>query len=131
MESAKNGAFAAHASGSGFAPGYFLFDDENCVRTTVQIDLVHAENNNPIEKNGGLLIPAGSFYESADVNGILYEDVFIPDPTHPDYVPAVTASVVVSGTIDLSKAPALEEAAEALGAQGFKFVDSGAVERPY
>lgn len=132
---AKLRGFANHTYGSGRQPGFFLFDDETCVR----ISWAFKENMinsytiiEPVQKDGGVLIPAGAVFNDGETIGIVYEDVWIPSVNSDnEEIGSVPGSLVTRGTIDLSKAPALREAVDTLGAQGFKFMYSGVVERPY
>ena len=104
-------------TGKTYAPGYFLKDDENCVRETRQI----AASGGTTE-GGGKVVKMGTFYpanNSSTVEGILYEDV---DVTLGD----MPGSVVTAGTVYLDKLPVAPESGvqAALEAQGFKFIAS-------
>ena len=103
-------------TGKTYAPGYFLKDDENCVRETRQI----AASGGTTE-GGGKVVKMGTFYpanNSSTVEGILYEDV---DVTLGD----MPGSVVTSGTVYLDKLPVAPESGvqSALEGKGFKFIE--------
>lgn len=117
--------FAAHASGSVRQPGFFLLDDENCIRQSFTFTRETTTDPAYEEKDGGLLFPAGAIVtgEEDAVLGMVYEDVFIPAGVN-----AAAGSLVVGGVLDSSKhagVSALEDDPR------FTISDSGAVTRPY
>lgn len=85
-------SFIAEKKGQGYEPGYFLKDDENCVRETRQF----ATNSALVKTadNGGKYVPMGTAYPTNDGNaiGITYEDV---DVTYGD----MPGSVVTKGEV--------------------------------
>lgn len=85
-------SFIAEKKGQGYEPGYFLKDDENCVRETRQF----ATNSTLVKTadNGGKYVPMGTAYPTNDGNaiGITYEDV---DVTYGD----MPGSVVTKGIV--------------------------------
>ena len=107
-----------------YAPGYFLKDDENCVRETRQI-----AQSGATSERGGKVVKMGTFYpanNSSTVEGIVYEDVDVTTGDMP-------GSVVTKGVVYLDKLPASPESGvqSALEAKGFKFITSTpAVIRP-
>ena len=107
-----------------YAPGYFLKDDENCVRETRQI-----AQSGATSERGGKVVKMGTFYpanSSSTVEGIVYEDVDVTTGDMP-------GSVVTAGTVYLDKLPAAPESGvqSALEAKGFKFIaTSPTVTRP-
>lgn len=101
-----------------YAPGYFLKDDENCVRETRQFTQSMATT----AADGTKYVSMGTFYpanSSSTVEGIVYEDV---DVTLGD----MPGSVVTSGTVVLDKLPSAPESGvqTALEGKGFKFITS-------
>jgi len=110
-------------SGYGFAAGYFLKDDENCVRETMTIAYNHAQ---AVTRNGRTIVPMGAIIPSNDqyAKGILYEDVDVTNGDH-------EASVVTAGTIYLDKLPkAAESAAKSAMANIVQITSSPSVVRP-
>lgn len=126
----------ASSSGYGFAAGYFLKDDENCVRETATIAANHAQK---VTRNGRVIVPMGAIIPSNDANakGILYEDIDVTDGAH-------EGSIVTAGTVYTPKLPAAPSAdttsggtttagaKSTLAALGIKFIDTvPSVTRPY
>lgn len=79
-----------------YAPGYFLADDENCVRKTYEM----AANSGIAGPDGGKYIPMGTIYpdNTSSAIGIVYEDVDVSTGNMP-------GSVVVQGTVYEDKLP--------------------------
>ncbi len=78
-------------SGASYAPGYFLANNEDCVRLTKEF----AQNSALVQTvNGGKYVPMGTAYPTNDANavGITYEDVDVTSGNMP-------GSVVMSGTV--------------------------------
>lgn len=118
-------SFIGNENGQVHAAGYFLKNDEACVRDTKTIPNTLGKT----AENGGKYVPMGTVYPSNDGNaiGIVYEDV---DVTNGD----MAGSVVTKGEVYKNRlAEALESEAEtALEALGFSFVDAEpTVTRPY
>ncbi len=111
--------------GQTYAPGWFLADNENCSRLTMQIE-AGGEYVKQTE-DGGAYAPMGSIYPTNDASaiGIIYEDVDVSNGDMP-------GSVVVSGVIYGDRLPveASPEALEALEKVGV-VVEETKVERPY
>ena len=80
---------AGALQGKGYAPGWFLADNEHCERKTRQI-----AQTSGVEANGAKYVPMGSAWPSNDGNavGIVYEDVDVTTGDMP-------GSVVLSGTV--------------------------------
>lgn len=111
--------------GEVYAPGWFLANNEECVRLTKQFA---ANSALVVSENGTKHVPMGTAYPTNDANavGITYEDV---DVTAGD----MPGSVVMSGTVYENRLPVTLAAAAktALQAKGFVFLTEGEVTRPY
>jgi len=113
----------SNATGYGFAAGYFLADDENCIRETMTIAQNHAQ---AVTRNGRTIVPMGAIIPTNDqyAVGILYEDVDVTEGAH-------EGSVVVAGTIYLDKLPkAAESAAKSAMTRIVQITSSPTVVRP-
>lgn len=112
-------------AGQGYAPGWFLADNESCERKTRTISATGASDG----VNGGKYVKMGTIYPSntASAEGIVYEDVDVTTGDMP-------GSVVLSGVVYLDRLHTAPVAAAktALEGKGFKFIaTSPAVTRPY
>ena len=129
-------SFNQNATGTGYAPGWFLADNEQCTRESRKIAANHAQV--ATAANGGKYVPMGAIYPSNDANaiGIVYEDVDVTTGAMP-------GSVVTAGTVYLDRLPTAPSedttsggtttagALSTLKALGFKFITSApAVTRP-
>lgn len=120
-------SYIGKTEGTGWEAGYFLADDENCVRETRQIA---ANDSRAITgENGDKYVPAGAPYPEAGANaeGLIYEPIDIS-------VGAVAGSVVTQGIVIKDRIdPELLTASTitALEGKGFIFKSSSAVTRPY
>jgi len=119
-------SFNQAKTGIGYAPGWFLADNEHCTRETRQIAANHAQVKTA--DNGGKYVPMGAIWPSNDANavGIVYEDVDVTTGNMP-------GSVVTAGTVYADRLPAAAASAAktALEALGFKFITTTpAVTRP-
>lgn len=107
-------SFISSSNGSGFLAGYFLVDDENCVRETATIPADHA--NVVTKADGTKYVPAGTIIDN---KGILYEDIDVTNGDAP-------GSIVTKGTVcgdKLESTPNID---------GIVVVEQSAtVERPY
>lgn len=108
-----------------YAPGYFLANNEDCVRLTQKI----ARSSALVQTTAdGKYVPMGTPWPSNDANavGIVYEDVDVTSGPMP-------GSVVMSGTVYENRLPVKLAAAAktALQGKGFVFVTEGEVTRPY
>lgn len=111
--------------GEVYAPGWFLANNEDCVRLTREF----TQNDESVETVGtAKYVPMGTIYPTNDgsAEGIVYEDV---DVTAGD----MPGSVVLSGTVYENRLPVTPAAAAktALEAKGFVFLTEGEVTRPY
>ena len=113
-------SFIQAKTGIGYAPGWFLADNEHCTRETRTIPANHAEV--VTAANGGKYVPMGAYVTGA---GIVYEDVDVTTGDMP-------GSVVTAGTVYEDRVGAAAKAAKtALQGLGFKFITSApAVTRP-
>lgn len=102
-------SFITKKEGRMFEPGYFLINDENCIRETREIPTSLATNG---------IVPMGTIFPANDATaeGIVYEDVNVTSGNMP-------GSVVTKGDVVLDKLPvSLEDtAASALSVKGFTF----------
>lgn len=119
-------SFNANKTGIGYAPGWFLAEEE-CSRETRTIPQNHAQVITL--EGGGKYVPMGAVFPSNDANaiGIVYEDVDVTTGAMP-------GSVVMKGTIYADRLPtALASAAKtALAGKGFRIIDAvPTVTRPY
>lgn len=104
-------------TGTVYAPGYFLANNEACTRETRTIK----EDDASVQTaaNGGKYVPMGATYkegsgDSATVVGVVYEDV---DVTYGD----MPGSVVTAGTIYADRLVTPGDA-DALKAAGFTVI---------
>lgn len=108
-------SFINKTNGTGFNAGFFLANDENCVRETKTI----LQSDGVATPMGGKVVKAGMIYPKNDATatGILYEDVDVTSGDMP-------GSVVTSGIVhaDLLPVTLADEAKTALTALGFKFI---------
>lgn len=114
----------ASSSGYGFAAGYFLKDDENCVRETATIAANHAQK---VTRNGRVIVPMGAVIPSntASAKGILYEDIDVTNGDH-------EGSIVTAGKIYGDRLPAALASAAASALTGIEVTAaSPSVTRPY
>lgn len=120
-------SFNSTTKGQEYAPGYFLADDENCVRETREISQESAAV--VTAENGGKYVPMGTVYPAQGDNaeGLLYEDVDVTNGNMP-------GSVVTKGKVTLSLLPEQLTAStlDALSVKGFLFASKlPTVTRPY
>lgn len=117
-------SFIDKKNGRGFEPGWFLFNDENCVRETRQIAQSGATTDGEQK-----YVKMGTLYtETVDNStvyvGFVYEDVDVTTGDMP-------GSVVTKGNVYLDRLPAELTSAqkEALETKGFVFATSPEVTR--
>lgn len=110
-------------TGTPYAPGYFLANNEDCTRLTYEISATGAET----AANGGKYVPMGTVYPAAGANaiGLVYEDVDVTDGDMPGSV--VTKGVVYEGRLPAELNSTTKNALKALG---FVFITEGSVTRP-
>jgi hypothetical protein len=119
-------SFIANKTGIGYAPGWFLAEEE-CSRETRTIPQNHSQV--VTGSNGAKHVPMGAFWpanDSSTVKGIVYEDVDVTSGAMP-------GSVVTKGVVYLDRLPASPESGvqSALEGLGFKFyANAPAVTRP-
>jgi len=115
-------SFTASAQGTTFEAGWFLVDDEQCLRETATIAANHAQK---VTRNGRTIVPAGAVIPAngSTAVGILYEDIDVTDGAAP-------GSIVTKGTIYGDRLPAALESAAATALTGIKVKTSPAVVRP-
>ena len=91
-------SFTASAQGTTFEAGWFLVDDEQCLRETATIAANHAQK---VTRNGRTIVPAGAVIPAngSTAVGILYEDIDVTDG-------AAAGSIVTKGTIYSDRLPA-------------------------
>ncbi len=116
-------SFSAMQPGTGFAPGWFLADQENVTRQTVQV------TTGQQCPDGSVVVPMGALWPTSDENaqGIIYEDVDVTSGPMP-------ASLVTSGVIYEDRLPATmsNDAKNSLKARGFTIIATAPkVTRPY
>jgi len=120
-------SYIGKTEGTGWEAGYFLADDENCVRETREI--AADDSRAIVGDNGGKYVPAGAPYPEAGANaeGLIYEPVDIS-------VGAVAASVVTKGIVIKDRIDTellTASTITALEGKGFVFKSSTSVVRPY
>lgn len=116
-------SYIASSSGTTFSAGYFLVDDETCVRETMSIAANHSQKETRGDRT---VVPAGAVIPAngATAKGILYEDIDVTDG-------AAEGSVVTEGTVYGDRLPAtLAEAAATALTQIHVIATSPAVTRP-
>lgn len=101
-------------NGKGFEAGYFLVDDENCVRVTAQIAANHAAV--VTRADGTKYVPAGSIIPSNNSSavGILYENVDVTTGAMP-------GSIVVAGHVYKDRLPVVVDSDAASAMTGIQF----------
>lgn len=108
--------------GTTFEAGFFLVDDEQCLRLTKMIADDHAQ---AVTRNGRKIVPAGAVIPTngATAEGILYEDIDVTEGAAP-------GSVVVEGTVYGDRLPATLDSDAATALTGITVKTSPAVTRP-
>ena len=116
-------SFTASSTGTTFEAGYFLVDDEQCLRLSATIATNHAQK---VTRNGRVIVPAGAVIPAngATAKGILYEDIDVTDGD-------AFGSIVTKGVIYGDRLPAALDSDAATALTGIKVVTSSpAVTRP-
>ena len=108
-------SFIAKNSGNTFSAGYFLKEDETCLRESRSIPADHAQ---AVTIDNRKVVPAGAVIAGV---GILYEDIDVTNGSRP-------GSVVVEGTVYGDLLPD-DTGADQL--DGITVVDYPTIERPY
>ena len=117
-------SFTSSKKGSTFSAGFFLIDDEDCLRETALISPDHAQK---VTRGHSTIVPAGAVIPANDATakGILYEDI---DVTYGEQL----GSIVTTGTIYGDRLPAALASAAATALKGIRVAgNSPAVERPF
>lgn len=111
-------------TGTTFEAGYFLADDEDCLRVSTTVKANHAQR---VTRNGRTIVPAGAVVPAngATAKGILYEDIDVTDGD-------AAGSIVVEGIVYGDRLPAAVAEAAATALTGIKVIAaSPEVTRPY
>lgn len=109
-------------TGTTFEAGFFLVDDEGCLRLTKTIAADHAQK---VVRNGRTIVPAGAVIPAngSTAVGLLYEDIDVTEGAAP-------GSVVVEGTVYGDRLPAALESAAASALTRIKVLTSPSIVRP-
>lgn len=109
-------------TGTTFEAGFFLVDDEACLRETTTVSANHAQK---VTRNGRSIVPAGAVIPAngSTAKGILYEDIDVTDGD-------AMGSIVTRGVIYGDRLPAALESAAATALTGIKVATAPAVFRP-
>lgn len=115
-------SFTASKTGTTFEAGFFLVDDEECLRETTTIAANHAQ---AVTRNGRTIVPMGSVIPAngSTAKGILYEDIDVTDG-------AAAGSIVTKATIYGDRLPAALDSAAAEALTGIIVKTSPTVTRP-
>ena len=118
-------AFTGKTEGVTYAPGYFLANNEDCTRVTMNFK---ANDNSVTTKdgpNGSKYVPMGSVYkkDGSTAVGIVYEDVDVT-------LGEAAGSVVISGTVYKDRLPDTELATVEEDLKNITFIDEPKVVRP-
>lgn len=115
-------SFTASAQGTTFEAGYFLVNDEQCLRETATVAADHAQK---VTRNGRTIVPMGAVIPAngATAKGILYEDIDVTDGAAP-------GSVVTQGVIYGDRLPAALDDAAATALTGITVKTSPTITRP-
>jgi hypothetical protein len=116
-------SFTASAQGTTFEAGWFLVDDESCLRETATIAADHAQK---VTRNGRVIVPMGAVIPAngATAKGILYEDIDVTDGDAP-------GSIVTKGVIYGDRLPAALDSDAATALTEIKVITaSPAIVRP-
>ena len=117
--------FDGPSKGYGWNAGYFLVNDETCIRETMTVPANHGQK--VTRDNGRIVVPAGAVIPAngATAKGILFEDTDVTDGAKP-------ASVVTQGTIYADRLPAALAAQAATALTGITVIaTSPTITRPY
>ena len=115
-------SFTASAQGTTFEAGWFLVDDEQCLRETTTVATTHAQ---AVTRNGRTIVPAGAVIPAngSTAIGILYEDIDVTDGAAP-------GSIVTKGTIYGDRLPAALDSDAATALTGITVKTSPNAVRP-
>lgn len=109
-------------TGTTFEAGFFLVDDEACLRETTTVSANHAQK---VTRNGRTIVPMGAVIPAngSTAKGILYEDIDVTDGD-------AMGSIVTRGVIYGDRLPAALESAASTALTGIKVATAPAVFRP-
>lgn len=115
-------SFTSSLQGTTFEAGFFLLDDEACLRETATISASHAQK---VTRNRRDIVPAGAVIPAngSSAVGILYEDI---DVTDGDAI----GSIVTRGVIYEDRLPAALVSDAKTALTGIKIASPVAVVRP-
>ena len=115
-------SFIASAQGTTFEAGWFLVNDEQCLRESATISANHAQK---VTRNGRTIVPAGAVIPAngATAVGILYEDIDVTDGDAP-------GSIVTKGVIYGDRLPAALASAAASALTGIIVKTTPNIVRP-
>lgn len=115
-------SFTASASGTTFEAGWFLVDDEACLRESATIAANHAQK---VVRNGRTIVPAGAIIPAngATAKGILYEDIDVTDGD-------AFGSIVTKGKVYEDRLPANAESAAKTALADIQFATAPEATRP-
>ena len=116
-------SFTSSLTGTAFEAGWFLVDDEACLRETATISANHLQK---VTRNNRTIVPAGAVIPAngASAVGILYEDIDVTDGDAP-------GSIVTRGVIYGNRLPAALDGSAASALTGIKVIaNDPAVVRP-
>lgn len=115
-------SFTSAGQGATFSAGYFLVNDETCIRESMSIAQNHAQR---ITKDNHVIVPAGAVIPAngATAKGILYEDIDVTNGSKP-------GSVVTEGVIYGDRLPAALAEAAATALTRITVVQSPTITRP-
>jgi len=115
-------SFTASTQGTTFEAGWFLANDEQCMRESATIAADHAQK---VTRNGRTIVPAGAVIPAngATAKGILYEDIDVTDGAAP-------GSIVTKGVIYGDRLPATLAEAAVTALTGITVKASPEVTRP-
>ena len=115
-------SFTSSLTGTTFEAGFFVVDDEACLRETTTVSAEHAQK---VTRNNRAIVPMGAIIPANDATakGILYEDIDVTDGDAP-------GSIVTRGVIYGDRLPAALESAAATALVGIKVAGKPNVVRP-
>lgn len=114
--------FTSSKTGSTFNAGFFLADDEDCLRETAVISKDHTQK---VTRGKSVIVPMGAVIPANDGTavGILYEDIDVTEDDH-------LGSIVTRGAIYGERLPEALSNAAAAALTGIDVRTEPTVERP-
>ena len=109
-------------TGTTFEAGFFLVDDEACLRETTTVSADHAQK---VTRDGRTIVPMGAVIPAngSTAKGILYEDIDVTDGD-------AMGSIVTRGVIYGDRLPAALDSAAATALTGIKVATAPEAFRP-